>query len=82
MPNRSLRERFGFSDAKNASISQVFAANIEEKFIEVDKTARRVASHGHIREGLAEFPGIPGCICLPGRNLAPTIHSAAGAKLV
>jgi hypothetical protein len=82
MPNRSLRERFGFSEAKSASISQVFAATIEEKFIEVDKTARRVASYGQIRGVLAEFPGILGRVCLPGRNLAPTIHSAAGAKLV
>jgi ATP-dependent DNA helicase RecG len=39
MTNRSLRERFGLSETKSASISQVIAATIDEKLIKADETA-------------------------------------------
>lgn len=39
MTNRSLRERFGLSETKSASISQVIAATIYEKLIKPDETA-------------------------------------------
>ena len=48
MTNRSLRERFGLSESKSASISQVIAMTIDEKLIKPDETigdSRRLARY-------------------------------------